>query len=200
MPLPQITTPEFTTILPSTGEKISYRPFLVKEEKILLMAQEGRDKDEIQKAVLNINQDQLEIDKRLESYRRSLLIHAYEQKLIGQNACGSGWKFDVFLHRGAGAYICGEETALLESIEGKKGQPRLKPPFPALIGLYGCPTIVNNVETIAVVPTILRRGGKWFASLGRPKNTGTKIFCISGNVNYPCIVEEEIGISLKEFI
>ena len=89
---------------------------------------------------------------------------------------------------------------MLESIEGNKGQPRLKPPFPALVGLYGCPTIVNNVETIAVVPTILRRGGKWFASIGRPKNTGTKIFCISGNVKNPCNVEEEMGIPLKDLI
>ena len=131
---------------------------------------------------------------------QSAIDEAYENKLIGKNACKSGWDFDLYLHRGAGAYICGEETALLESIEGNKGQPRLKPPFPALVGLYGCPTIVNNVETVAVVPTILRRGGKWFASLGRPKNTGTKIFCISGNVNSPCNVEEEMGISLKELI
>ena len=125
---------------------------------------------------------------------------AYKKKFLGKNACGSGWDFEIHIHYGAGAYICGEETALLESIEGNKGQPRLKPPFPALVGLYGCPTIVNNVETIAVVPTILRRGGKWFASLGRPKNTGTKIFCISGNVNSPCNVEEEMGIPLKELI
>ena len=125
---------------------------------------------------------------------------AYEKNLIGKKACGSNWDFDIILHRGAGAYICGEETALLESLEGKKGQPRLKPPFPALIGLYGCPTIINNVETISVVPTILRRGAKWFASLGRPKNTGTKIYCISGNVNNPCNVEEEMGITLKELI
>ena len=125
---------------------------------------------------------------------------AYKKKLIGKNASGTGWDLDIYIHYGAGAYICGEETALLESIEGKKGQPRLKPPFPALIGLYGCPTIINNVETIAVVPTILRRGGKWFASLGKAKNTGTKIFCISGNVNKPCNVEEEMSISLKELI
>jgi len=125
---------------------------------------------------------------------------AYEKKFIGKNACDSGWDLDIYLHYGAGAYICGEETALLESLEGKKGQPRLKPPFPALIGLYGCPTIINNVETIAVVPTILRRGSKWFASLGKPKNTGTKIFCISGNVNNPCNVEEEMGIPLKNLI
>ena len=125
---------------------------------------------------------------------------AYKKELIGKNACGSGWDLDIHIHYGAGAYICGEETALLESIEGKKGQPRLKPPFPALIGLYGCPTIVNNVETIAVVPTILRKGGKWFSSLGRSKNTGTKIYCISGNVNNPCNVEEEMGIPLKDLI
>ena len=125
---------------------------------------------------------------------------AYEKNFLGKNACGSGWDLDIYLHYGAGSYICGEETALLESLEGKKGLPRLKPPFPALVGLYGCPTIVNNVETIAVVPTILRRGAKWFASLGKPKNTGTKIFCISGNVNNPCNVEEEMGILLKDLI
>ena len=125
---------------------------------------------------------------------------AYKEGMIGKNACGTGFDFDIHIHLGAGAYICGEETALIESIEGNKGQPRLKPPFPALVGLYGCPTIVNNVETIAVVPTILKRGGKWFASFGRAKNTGTKIFCISGNVNNPCNVEEEMGIPLKELI
>ena len=125
---------------------------------------------------------------------------AYSKNLIGKNACNSGWDLDIYIHYGAGAYICGEETALLESLEGNRGQPRLKPPFPALVGLYGCPTIVNNVETIAVVPTILRRGAKWFASMGRPKNTGTKIFCISGNVNAPCNVEEEMGIPLKDLI
>ena len=125
---------------------------------------------------------------------------AYKEGMIGKNACGTGFDLDIHIHLGAGAYICGEETALIESIEGNKGQPRLKPPFPALVGLYGCPTIVNNVETISVVPTILKRGGKWFASFGRAKNTGTKIFCISGNVNNPCNVEEEMGIPLKELI
>jgi NADH-quinone oxidoreductase subunit F len=125
---------------------------------------------------------------------------AYKKNFLGKNACNSGWDLDIFIHYGAGAYICGEETALLESLEGNKGQPRLKPPFPALVGLYGCPTIVNNVETIAVIPTILRKGAKWFASLGKPKNTGTKIFCISGNVNNPCNVEEEMGVPLKELI
>ena len=125
---------------------------------------------------------------------------AYEKKLIGKNACKSGWDFDIYLHLGAGAYICGEETALIESIEGKKGQPRLKPPFPANVGLFGMPTTVNNVETIAVLPTILRRGSKWFSSLGKKNNEGTKIFCISGHVNKPCNVEEELGVPLKYLI
>ncbi len=125
---------------------------------------------------------------------------AYDAGLIGRDACGSGYDFDVYVHRGAGAYICGEETALIESLEGKKGQPRLKPPFPAAAGVWGCPTTVNNVETIAVGPTIMRRGAHWFAGLGRPNNTGTKIFSISGHVNAPCNVEEEMGISLKELI
>ncbi|MDP2329165.1 MAG: NADH-quinone oxidoreductase subunit NuoF [Reyranella sp.] len=125
---------------------------------------------------------------------------AYEAGLLGKNACGSGWDFDLYVHRGAGAYICGEETALLESLEGKKGMPRLKPPFPAGSGLYGCPSTVNNVESIAVAPTILRRGATWFAGIGRPNNTGTKLFCISGHVNKPCNVEEEMGIPLRELI
>jgi len=125
---------------------------------------------------------------------------AYTIGLLGKKAAGSCWDCDVILHRGAGAYICGEETALLESLEGKKGLPRNKPPFPATSGLYGCPTNINNVETIAVVPEILRRGAKWFAGLGRPNNTGTKIFSISGHVNKPCNVEEAMGIPLKELI
>ncbi len=131
---------------------------------------------------------------------KEALEEAYKEGLIGKNACKSGYNLDVFIHRGAGAYICGEETAQLESIEGKKGFPRMKPPFPASVGLFGCPTTINNVETIAVVPDILDRGGEWFASLGKPNNTGTKIFCISGHVNNPCNVEEEMGISLRELI
>jgi NADH-quinone oxidoreductase subunit F len=120
--------------------------------------------------------------------------------LLGDDACGSGWAFRVFVHRGAGAYICGEETALIESLEGKKGQPRLKPPFPAAAGLYGCPTTVTNVETIAVAPAILKRGAAWFTGLGPAKSHGTKLFCISGHVNDPCNVEEEMGIPLKKLI
>ncbi|MEL6661465.1 MAG: NADH-quinone oxidoreductase subunit NuoF [Pseudomonadota bacterium] len=124
---------------------------------------------------------------------------AYEAKLIGKDNV-HGWDFDLYVHHGAGAYICGEETALLESLEGKKGQPRLKPPFPANAGLYGCPTTVNNVESIAVVPTILRRGAEWFAGFGAPNNAGTKLFCISGHVNTPCNVEEEMSISFRDLI
>jgi len=141
--------------------------------------------------------------------------------LIGKNASGSGYDFDVYIHRGAGAYICGEETVnitmnkelfylffgfflpikgLIESIEGKSGHPRVKPPFPANAGLYGCPSTVTNVETVSVCPTIMRRGASWFNSLGRPNNAGTKLFCISGHVNNPCTVEEEMSIPLKELI
>ncbi len=124
---------------------------------------------------------------------------AYAARLIGKNNI-HGWDLDLYLHHGAGAYICGEETALLESLEGKKGQPRLKPPFPANVGLYGAPTTINNVESIAVVPDILRRGAKWFAALGKPNNSGTKLFQISGHVNKPCVVEEEMGIPLRQLI
>ena len=131
---------------------------------------------------------------------QAAIDEAYGAGLIGKDACGSGYPFELYLHRGAGAYICGEETGLLESLEGRKGQPRLKPPFPAQVGLYGCPTTVNNVETIAVVPTILRRGAAWFAGIGRPKNSGTKIYCLSGHVNTPCNVEEAMSIPLKELI
>ncbi|MDI9348370.1 MAG: NADH-quinone oxidoreductase subunit NuoF [Candidatus Symbiobacter sp.] len=131
---------------------------------------------------------------------QTAIDEAYAAGYLGKNACRSGFKCDVYIHRGAGAYICGEETALIESLEGRKGQPRLKPPFPGGQGLYGAPTTVNNVESIAVIPTILRRGAAWFAGLGRPKNSGTKIFCISGHVNKPCNVEEEMGIPLRDLI
>src|SRR5437764_6538368 len=136
---------------------------------------------------------------REREHLQAAVDQAYEAKLIGKDNI-FGWDLDIIVHHGAGAYICGEETALLESLEGKKGMPRLKPPFPANVGLYGCPTTVNNVESIAVAPTILRRGAEWFAGIGRPNNTGTKVFCISGHVNKPCNVEEEMGIPLRELI
>ncbi|KAK9479197.1 hypothetical protein V1514DRAFT_30592 [Lipomyces japonicus] len=131
---------------------------------------------------------------------QTAINEAYKDGLIGKNACGSGYDFDVYIHRGMGAYICGEETSLIESIEGKAGKPRLKPPFPAGVGLFGRPTTVTNVETVAVAPTICRRGGSWFASFGRERNQGTKLFCISGHVNEPCTVEEEMSIPLKELL
>jgi len=110
------------------------------------------------------------------------------------------WPFEIEIHRGAGAYVCGEETALLNSIEGKAGRPRFKPPFPAVKGLFQCPTIVNNVETISSVPAICRKGGKWFSDIGIPGSKGTKIFSVSGAVNHPCVVEEAMGISLRDLI
>lgn len=128
------------------------------------------------------------------------VAEAYKEGFLGKNACGSGYDFDVYVHGGAGAYICGEESALIESLEGKPGRPRLKPPFPANAGLYGCPTTVTNVETVAVCPTIMRRGASWFAGFGRERNSGTKLFCISGHVNNPITVEEEMSIPLRELI
>ncbi len=142
---------------------------------------------------------------RGEFYNESKILQnaideAYKKKYLGKNVFGTGVDFDIYVHLGSGAYVCGEETALIESLEGKKGQPRLKPPFPANVGLYGKPTTVNNVETIAVIPTILKKGAKWFTALGKKNNTGSKIFCISGQVNKPCNVEEELGVPLKYLI
>ena len=131
---------------------------------------------------------------------QAAIDEAYDAGLLGKNACGSGYDYDLYLHHGAGAYICGEETAMLESLEGKKGMPRMKPPFPAASGLYGCPSTVNNVESISVVPTILRRGASWFAGFGRANNTGTKLFGISGHVVNPCVVEDAMTIPLRELL
>lgn len=125
---------------------------------------------------------------------------AYEKRYLGENILGSWFNLDVVLFRGAGAYICGEETGLLESIEGKNGEPRPKPPFPAQIGLFGCPTIVNNVETLACVPHIINRGSDWFSKIGTPKNTGTKIFGLSGSIKRPGLYELQLGIPLRELI
>ncbi|KAK9451172.1 uncharacterized protein V1518DRAFT_179991 [Limtongia smithiae] len=131
---------------------------------------------------------------------QTAINEAYKAGFLGKNACGSGYDFDLYIHRGMGAYVCGEETSLIESIEGKAGKPRLKPPFPAGVGLFGRPTTVTNVETVAVSPTICRRGGAWFNAFGRERNHGTKLFCISGHVNEPCTVEEEMSIPLKELL
>ncbi|MFV0474313.1 MAG: NADH-quinone oxidoreductase subunit NuoF, partial [Pikeienuella sp.] len=131
---------------------------------------------------------------------QAAIDECYYDGLLCSNAAGSGWDFDLYMQHGAGAYICGEETALLESLEGRKGMPRLKPPFPANTWIYGCTTTVNNVESIAVGPTILRRGAGLFSSFGRPNNAGTKIFAISGHVNAPCVVEESMSITLRELL
>ncbi|KAJ6235645.1 NADH-ubiquinone oxidoreductase flavoprotein 1 ndufv1 [Anaeramoeba flamelloides] len=140
-----------------------------------------------------------EFKKEIESLQNAI-DQAYEHNLIGKNACGSGYDFDIHVHPGAGAYVCGEETALIESLEGSTGKPRIKPPFPPQFGLWGCPTNVNNVETISSCPTILRRGSSWYNSFGRKNNHGTKIFSISGHVNKPCVVEEEMSVPLKTLI
>jgi NADH-quinone oxidoreductase subunit F len=120
--------------------------------------------------------------------------------LLGTNVLSSGFDLDIWVHRGAGAYICGEETALIESLEGKRGFPRLKPPFPAVVGAFGKPTVVNNVETLACVPHIMTRGATWFASIGRPRNTGPKLFCVSGHVNRPGVYELPLGVTFREII
>jgi len=123
----------------------------------------------------------------------------YKNGYLGKGCLGL-YDLDIHIHLGAGAYICGEESALLESLEGRKGFPRLKPPFPAVCGLYGCPTVINNVETIAAIPAIVKKGATWFSSLGVKDSAGTKLFCISGHVNNPCVVEEELGVSFKTLV
>jgi NADH-quinone oxidoreductase subunit F len=119
---------------------------------------------------------------------------------LGQNIFGSGQDCEIYVHRGAGAYEAGEESALLESLEGKRAQPRLRPPFPAVVGLYGCPTIINNVETICNVPLIFTKGPEWFASIGPEKNTGPKLFCVSGHVKKPGVYEASMAVTLRELI
>ncbi len=128
------------------------------------------------------------------------LSEAYKKGYLGKNILKTGFDLDIYLHRGAGAYICGEETALIESLEGKRGQPRLKPPFPAVVGVFDCPTVVNNVETLACVPHIIERGAEWFADIGRPNNTGPKLFCVSGQVERPGVYELPLGVTFREII
>ena len=139
------------------------------------------------------------MDEPFERFETAL-AEAYGEGLLGKNILDSGIDFDLYTHLGAGAYICGEETALLESLEGKKGLPRFKPPFPANFGLYGAPTTVNNTETFASVPAIMRKGGDWFAELGPPNNGGTKCFSVSGHVNRPGNFEVPMGIPFAELL
>jgi len=128
------------------------------------------------------------------------ITEAYERGYLGKNILGSGFDFDLVAHSGAGAYECGEESALMESLEGKRGYPRIRPPFPAVVGLYGCPTVINNVETLSSVPAIILKGGEWYAGLGPPKNGGTRLFCVSGHVNKPGIYELPMGFPLRRMI
>jgi len=125
---------------------------------------------------------------------------AYQRGYLGQNILGSGFDYDLLIHTGAGAYECGEESALMESLEGKRGYPRIKPPFPAVVGLYGCPTIINNVETLSAVPAIIKEGGEAYANRGTPKNGGTRLLCVAGHVNKPGIYEIPLGMNMKKFI
>jgi len=136
------------------------------------------------------------------SYRsvQKAIDEAYEAGLLGKNILGSGYDFELGLYAGAGAYICGEETALINSLEGRRGHPRLKPPFPAVAGLYGCPTVVNNVETYSAVPHIIQNGGGWYAKMGTPKSTGTRLFSVSGMVKKPGVYEIELGTPLMTLI
>jgi len=128
------------------------------------------------------------------------IAEAYEKGYLGKNILGSGFDFDLITHTGAGAYECGEESALMESLEGKRGYPRIRPPFPAVVGLYGCPTVINNVETLSTIPAIIRQGGEWYASLGTPKNGGTRLYSISGHINRPGIYELPLGFPLRRLI
>jgi NADH-quinone oxidoreductase subunit F len=128
------------------------------------------------------------------------IAEAYEHGYLGKNILGSGFDFDLLIHTGAGAYECGEESALMESLEGKRGYPRIKPPFPAVVGLYGCPTIINNVETLSAVPAIILEGGEAYANRGTPKNGGTRMLCVAGHINKPGIYEVPLGMNMKKFI
>ncbi|MGD9347622.1 MAG: NADH-quinone oxidoreductase subunit NuoF [Candidatus Aminicenantes bacterium] len=150
----------------------------------------------IQNAFIYIRGEYEVVALRLEE----AISDAYKEGYLGKNILGSGFDLDVYVHRGAGAYICGEETALLESLEGKRGNPRLKPPFPASIGLFDCPTVINNVETLSNVPFIVLSGAEWFQEKGLPKDGGTRIFGVSGMVNKPGIYELPVGTTLKEII
>jgi len=128
------------------------------------------------------------------------VVEAYAHGYLGKDILGSGFDFDLLTHTGAGAYECGEESALMESLEGKRGYPRIKPPFPAVVGLYGCPTIINNVETLSAVPAIILEGGEAYAKRGTPKNGGTRLLCVAGHIGKPGIYEIPLGMNMKKFI
>ena len=150
----------------------------------------------VHKAYIYIRGEYVEPYQKL----KKAVEEAYAKGFLGKNIFGKGFDLELVIHRGAGAYICGEETGLLESLEGKKGFPRLKPPFPAVVGLFGCPTVINNVETLAYLPFILNRGAEWFAGLGSEKNGGMRLFSVSGHVKRPGVYELPLGTSLREII
>ncbi|MCD6194524.1 MAG: NADH-quinone oxidoreductase subunit F [Candidatus Aminicenantes bacterium] len=170
---------------------MSHNPHLLLEGIIITSYCVG-----IHQAFIYIRGEYEMIARRLEK----AIEEATAKGFLGKNIFGSNFDLEVIVHRGAGAYICGEETALLESLEGKRGHPRLKPPFPASIGLFGCPTVINNVETIANIPFIMARGAEWFTQIGLPKDGGTRIFGVSGAVKKPGIYELPLGTSLRELI
>src|SRR5215470_8407315 len=136
----------------------------------------------------------------LSEIMQKAIADAYAKGFLGKNIFGSGYDFEVYWHGGAGAYEVGEESALMESLEGKRGIPRIRPPFPAVVGLWGGPTVINNVETLAAVPPIILGGGAWYASLGPPKNGGTRLFCLTGHVNKPGVYELPMGYPLQKMI
>jgi NADH-quinone oxidoreductase subunit F len=170
---------------------MSHNPHLLLEGVIIACYAVG-----IHSAFIYIRGEYEAVAERLEE----AILEAQAKGFLGKNILGSGFDLDVVVHRGAGAYICGEETALLESLEGKRGHPRLKPPFPASVGLFQCPTVINNVETLANVPVIILKGAEWFVKKGLPRDGGTRIFGVSGMVKNPGIYELPLGTNLRKII
>jgi NADH-quinone oxidoreductase subunit F len=197
--VPKVDKPKYLCVNADEGEPgtfkdryiMSHNPHLLLEGIIISSFCVG-----IHAAYIYIRGEYESIALRLEQ----AISEANEKGFLGKNILDSGFDLDVFVHRGAGAYICGEETALLESLEGKRGNPRLKPPFPASIGLFQCPTVINNVETISNIPSIILNGADWFCKQGLPKDGGTRIFGVSGMVKNPGTYELPMGTSLKDII
>ncbi len=197
--VPKVDKPKYLCVNADEGEPgtfkdryiMSHNPHMLLEGIIITSFCVG-----IQMAFIYIRGEYEIIAQRLEE----AIAEAYEKGFLGKNILNTGFKLDIYVHRGAGAYICGEETALLESLEGKRGNPRLKPPFPASVGLFHCPTVINNVETISNIPHIILKGADWFIKQGLPEDGGTRIFGVSGMVNKPGIYELPIGTSLKDII
>jgi len=197
--VPKVDKPKYLCVNADEGEPgtfkdryiMSHNPHLLLEGIIITSFCVG-----IHAAYIYIRGEYESIALRLEQ----AISEAYEKGFLGKNILDTGFDLDVFVHRGAGAYICGEETALLESLEGKRGHPRLKPPFPASVGLFQCPTVINNVETISNIPSIILNGADWFCKQGLPKDGGTRIFGVSGMVKNPGTYELPMGTSLKDII